>query len=170
MGYFREFDDEADRSEDLLGDQRAEHDAMDALERLGDRDSADGEEWVELGMQDVPVADLPDPEGISDARDFSKVTPEEMQAGLLRMEEMRPTIASGEGASKDYWAEVDQRLGLPFTAGYQKIYEAFYGDDAIKLTKVGDTYDITNGRHRIWLAQRMGIETLPARVTARRSG
>lgn len=125
-------------------------------------------EWVDRGILDVPVADLPDPEGIEGSADFQKLSAPEMKAGLDRLEEMKPTIASGKGASSDHWAEHDRQHGLDYAHGYQRVYEAFYGNDAIRVDKDGDRYDIVNGRHRVWLAKRMDINDLPARVIERR--
>lgn len=121
-------------------------------------------DWVDRGIVDVPVADLPEPEGVDDADDFKKVSPEEMQVGLTRLQEMKPVIDSGEGANTDYWREFDRQRGLAYPDGYQKVYESFYGHDAIRLNKDGDQYDIINGRHRIFMAKQMGIGTVPARV------
>lgn len=116
------------------------------------------------GIQEVDVRDLPYPEGISGADDFQKVSPDEMADGLRKLDLMKPYIESGEGASADYWADVDQRYGVAYPDGYQKVYESFYGDEPIRLTKVGDNYDIENGRHRIWIAKELGWQKIPARV------
>lgn len=41
----------------------------------------------------------------------------------------------------------------------------FYGEKAIRVTKVKGAYvSIDDGNHRVWLAKRMGIRTLPVRV------
>ena len=127
-------------------------------------DVAASSDWVDCGIQDVPVADLPAPEGVEDAGDFEKVSAEDMKAGLTRLQEMKPVIASGEGATPDYWREFDRQRGLAYPDGYQKVYESFYGQDAIRLDKDGDQYDIVNGRHRIFMAKQMGIDAVPARV------
>jgi hypothetical protein len=89
---------------------------------------------------------------------------DEMREGLNRLERMKPLIDSGAGASSDYWREFDQTQSLDYEHGYQRIYESFYGNDAIRLNKDGDQWDIVNGRHRIFLAQEMGIKTVPAHV------
>lgn len=120
--------------------------------------------WVDEGIQPVPVTELHTPEGIETAGDFHKVSKEEMRTGILRLQQMLPAIESGEGASGDYWAAYDRQHGLQYANGYQKVYEAFYGQDAIRVTFDGDKYDIVNGRHRVWLAQRMGIPHLPMRT------
>lgn len=120
--------------------------------------------WVNSGTNYVPTAELPDPQDISGENDFKKVPMTEMKAGLEKLQEMLPIVERGEGTSKDYWASFDTQKGLDYEHGYQRIYEAFYGDDAIRLNRNGNQYDIVNGRHRIWLAKRMGITNLPARV------
>lgn len=126
-------------------------------------------QWLQRGMVSVKMPSLPAPEGISSAADFSKVSESEMRAGLQRFQEMRPTIENGAGNNSDYWADQDRQRGLEYANGYQRIYDAFYGRDAIQVEKNGDNYDIINGRHRIWLAKQMGIDNLPMRVVEKES-
>jgi hypothetical protein len=124
--------------------------------------------WNDEGIKFVNVADLPEPEGISGSADFRKVPADEMRAGLAKLAEMRPQIENGTGATIDYWADRDRQLGLDYHGGYQRIYEAFFGADCIKVNQDADRYDVDNGRHRIWLAKRLGVEQLPMRVVRRR--
>lgn len=121
--------------------------------------------WIDDGIQSVPVRELPPPEGITSAADFQKVPETEMRAGIHRLQEMQSAIEGGAGASSDYWREFDITRGLEYANGYQRVYDAFFGMDAIKVTFDGEKYDIVNGRHRIWLAQEMGIDYLPMRVS-----
>ena len=122
---------------------------------------------VSQSVKIVNVPNLPAPEGISGSADFSKVSESDMRAGLQRLQEMRPVIERGDGSNSDYWADQDRQRGLGYTDGYQHIFDAFYGQDAIYVEKDGDHYDIINGRHRIWLAKQMGIDNLPMRVRER---
>lgn len=124
--------------------------------------------WVDEGVRFVSVADLPEPAGVSGGADFRKISEPEMRAGIEKLQEMRPVIESGLGASSDYWADYDRRRGMEYAGGYQRVYEAFYGDDCIKVNDDGGSYDIDNGRHRIWLAKRMGVGQLPMRVIKRK--
>lgn len=124
--------------------------------------------WVDEGVRFVSVADLPEPAGVSGSADFKKVSEPEMRAGIEKLQEMRPVIESGLGANSDYWADYDRRRGLEYVGGYQRVYEAFYGDDCIKVNDDGGSYDIDNGRHRIWLAKRMGVRQLPMRIIKRK--
>jgi len=137
----------------------AEHDAR-----------PDAEEWVDKGIVEVPVADLPDPEGITGEDDFQKVTEADMAAGLARLQEMQPAIRDGGGKSTDYWNGYDRAHDFDYEHGYQRIYDAFYGDDAIRLNCDAGEYEIVNGRHRIWLAKQNGQDSLPARVIERAAG
>lgn len=125
-------------------------------------------EWRDIGIVNVAVSDLPDPEGIEGSRDFQKLSMEEMELGLNRLQEIQTTIDRGEGHNSEHWAEVDRQKGIDFENGYQNIYEVFYSDQSkiknIRVNKLGETYQIENGRHRIWLAKRMGFKTLPMRV------
>ena len=165
MSWFRDSHDVTDDVEAQALEVRENLDALDALEEMSEQPGRS--EWVDAGVQEVPVADLPEPDDIRDENDFRKVSEGEMRAGLERLQEMRPAIESGEGSNSDYWARFDEQRGLDYEHGYRRIYDAFYGHDAIRLARDGDRYDIINGRHRIWLAQRMGIGTLPARVIER---
>jgi hypothetical protein len=123
--------------------------------------------WVDEGIKPVFVSELPPPDGIQGTEDFHKISEQEMKAGILRLQEMQPAIASGTGANSDYWAAYDTAHSLEYAVGYQRVYDAFYGNDAIKVNFDGEKYDIINGRHRIWLAQGMGIDFLPMRVTGK---
>lgn len=122
--------------------------------------------WMDSGIRGINPAQLPDPTEI-ETEGFSKVSEEMMRLGLQRLQEMRPLIESGVGASSDYWAEYDRTHGLDYEHGYQRVYESFYGSDAIRVNWDGTNYDIINGRHRVWLARRMGIDWLPVRVIER---
>ena len=92
---------------------------------------------------------------------------EHMQAGLKRLDEMLPMIKSGEGKDGDYWSDLDRVKGLDYQTGYRSVFDAFYGDDAIRVTFDKSNYDIVNGQHRIWLAKQMGIDSLPIRLVKR---
>lgn len=121
--------------------------------------------WVDAGILPISVHDLPPPEGINDAGNFKKISMERMTTGILRLQEMEPTIESGIGAKSDYWADYDAHNGLDYANGYQQVYDAFFGGGAIKVEFDGNKYDIINGRHRIWLAKKLDVNYLPMRVT-----
>lgn len=115
-------------------------------------------------IQDFAIAELPEPEGVSGTEDFTKYSSETLQSGIEKLQEMKPVIDNGTGNSSDYWYNYDQAQGLDVPNGYQIVYDSYYGDDHIRVEKDGDNYNIINGRHRIWLAKQMGVESLPMEV------
>jgi hypothetical protein len=125
-------------------------------------------QWVETRLHNFDLSILLSPEYIQGAGDFQKVKLDEMQDGLKKLQEMKPVIEQGVGNSKDYWSDIDKKKGLDYPNGYQRVYEAFYGAEPIRIIKDGDKYDITNGRHRIWAAKQLGIKTLPLVLVERK--
>lgn len=121
--------------------------------------------WVDEGIRQVAVNGFERPEGITGQGDFKKISMDEMRSGILRLQDMWPTIENGVGDNSDYWANYDKKHNLAYNNGYQRVFDAFFGMDAIKVTFDGERYDIVNGRHRIWLAKNMGIDYLPMRLT-----
>lgn len=120
--------------------------------------------WVEKGMQDVPVykIDISD-SPVKGVDDFKKVPHSEMVRGFHTLEtEVHPAVE--KGARNDDFRAMDQRRGLEYPQGSQKIYESFYGQDAIRLEKMGDSYKVINGYHRLYVANELKIPTVPARV------
>lgn len=123
--------------------------------------------WMNLGVQDVPldsidVGDSP----VHGSDDYRKVSEAEMRAGLERFNKVvRSNVAKGRGA--DYFRDLDASMGLSYPDGYLRLYEAFYGGDAIRLNRVGERYEVVNGYHRLRLARLLGWHTIPAHVTAR---
>jgi len=124
-------------------------------------------QWAETRVHNFDISNLL-PEGIQGSSDFKKVEFDEMQDGLKKLQEMKPIIAQGIGDNRDYWADIDKKKGLDYPNGYQRVYEAFYGTEPIRIVKDGDKYDITNGRHRIWAAKQLGIQTLPLVLVERK--
>ena len=116
-------------------------------------------------VQSVPVSqvNMDDTEHVKGPEDFHKTSYEEMVEGLHKLQEVvQPTVESGHGV--DYFRDLDQKLGLDYEHGYQRIYEAFYGDSAIRLEKTGHAYRVINGAHRLWAAKQLGIQNVPAWV------
>lgn len=130
--------------------------------------SLDSDQWVGTWTNNFDLSNLPSPEDIEGASDFRKVKFDEMKDGLSKLQEMKPIIEQGVGNSKDYWANIDNEKGLDYPNGYQRVYEAFYGNEPIRVIKNGNNYEITNGRHRIWSAKKLGIKTLPLMLVERK--
>lgn len=121
-------------------------------------------EWVNRGITDVPInsIDVRDTV-IKGESDFHKVTHDQMKDGVKKLESsVRPAVE--QGADGDYFSDLDQQKGLDYEHGYRRVYDAFYGNEPIRLDKDGDTYTVTNGYHRIFVAKELGIQTIPALV------
>jgi len=134
------------------------------INKINTRAKQGTNKWVNKGINNVKLSELPDVDGISGASDFKKVSMNEMKDGLQKLKHINNVMNQGNGNDSFYWSEFDKQKNLSYSDGYQRIYEAFYGGSAIKVTKDGNQYSITNGRHRIWLAKQLGIKLLPAIV------
>lgn len=112
----------------------------------------------------VPIAEI----DLSDSYvhspdDFHKISHAEMVAGIRTLEAVvRPAVEQGKDA--DYFSDLDAQQGLSDSQGYRRIYDAFYGQDAITLERAGNGYQVLNGFHRLYIARELGITSLPARV------
>ncbi|GAB1513539.1 hypothetical protein [Actinophytocola sp. KF-1] len=116
---------------------------------------------VVVDLADIDVSDS----GVAGPGSFQHVPFEEMRDGLLLLERVvLPEVRSGAGHAR--MRELDQltgRVGAPVS--HVRVYEAFFGDTCITLAPGPDgTLTVINGYHRIWLAGRLGIDRLPARV------
>ncbi len=65
-----------------------------------------------------------------------------------------------------YLTERDRQENLSGDRSYSATYRGFFSaGTAIKLTPLADgTFDLGNGRHRLWLLSRTGVGTVPARI------
>ena len=86
MFWFRDSQNATDDIQARALEARESLDALDAPE--GMLGQPEGSEWVDIGVQDIPVGDLPKPNDIHDDNDFYKVFENEMRAGLERLQEM----------------------------------------------------------------------------------
>ena len=125
-------------------------------------------QWIDTGMHDVPLEsiDVSD-SSVHSESGFQKVSHEEMVRGFQDLErEVRPAVE--QGADGEHFRSLDEQHGLDYQHGCHKVYEAFYGSDAIRLNKVGDSYEVVNGYHRLYVAEELGLDTVPARVIEQR--
>jgi len=116
-------------------------------------------------IQDIPLEQIDwEDVGRLDVDDYHKVTHEEIHQGLRKLEQVvRPAVQ--KGATADDFSRMDEAQGLDYANGYRRIYDAFYGqNECIVVEKVGDRYQVINGRHRLLLARELGLSSLPMRV------
>jgi hypothetical protein len=106
---------------------------------------------VLVGLDQIDTSDST----VRGPESFQHVPMGEMREGLLLLERVLAAIENG--ADRDELRRLD--------ATYLRVYDAFFGDTAIRLVRRPDgRYEVTNGYHRIWLARQLGIDELPARV------
>lgn len=119
------------------------------------------------GIQEIPLEQIDwEDVGALTAEEYHKVSPEEMQEGLRKLQEVvQPAVQ--QGATAEDFDRMDEAQGLDYAHGYRRIYDAFYGpSEAIAVEKVGERYRVLNGRHRLLLARELGVQALPMRVVA----
>ena len=116
-------------------------------------------------IRPVPLTEI----NVSDSHvhspaDFSKVSHDEMIEGFRKLEDLvQPSVE--RGWTGDDFSRLDAERGLDYEHGYHRIYDAFYGSDAIRLEHGADgQYTVVNGYHRLYVASEQGIAAVPARI------
>ena len=135
----------------------------------------DNQRTIEQGqITEVPVAALPDPEGVEGPQEFNHhITYEDAKLHTEQLNEVvLPWVHAG-AVGNDFKA-LDQALGRTNTHGlnqngYYETYRLFYGNAPIVVgrTTKGDL-DITGGRHRIYMAKALGLEQLPVHIAGKK--
>ncbi len=126
-------------------------------------------DWQELGIVDVALTqiDLGDSH-VHGPDDFKKVPVDAMINGLQKLEStVRPAVEKGRDS--DYFSDLDAQQGLDYQDGYRCVYDAFYGDEPIRLEQMNNRYQVVNGYHRLFAAQQLGLTTIPASVIAQQA-
>lgn len=138
-------------------------------EKTSDTQNTNNMEWEEKGIVDVPVEKINVSDSqVNDSTDFHKVSEEEMLLGFEKLQnEIHPAVK--DGARGDDFSELDRRLGLDYEHGYRRVYDAFYGNEPIRLEKDGNEFSVVNGYHRLSVAKKLGIESIPASVIERKN-
>jgi hypothetical protein len=119
-------------------------------------------------VYDVRISQINSPE-INSPEDFRTGSYEGLRQDLERLQELKPHIEAGHGEqTADAWDQ-QRRLGhyaeQGYVRGYTDAYETYYRADPVALSINEDgRYEILDGRHRVYLAREIGLETMPARV------
>ncbi len=122
-------------------------------------------DWVDRGIVDVPVAQLPDAPDIQRPEDFKKISFEDAIEGVDRLPQIQQEMQAGK--TLDDFRQEDLDNGIQGNGGKAGYYQLFYGSSPIRVDKVGEDYTVIDGRHRIAAARLRGLETLPAHVVER---
>jgi hypothetical protein len=116
------------------------------------------------GVEAVPLTDVD--EAIDADLPFEKVPRADMVAGIERLESVvRPAVE--QGADGEYFSWLDATRSLDYERGDRRVYDAFYGDTAIRLERAGGRYRVVNGRHRLLVARELGLRSIVARIVGR---
>lgn len=107
---------------------------------------------------------------------WDKISPAEVRQGFDALERLRGALdldALNQGSfrhERDCLESLrDEEDQSRFNADDLGWFDTFFGGDRIKVDVVNEGFDVTNGRHRLWMAQQCGIDSLPAYV-ARKKG
>ncbi|MCW3488671.1 hypothetical protein [Dethiobacter alkaliphilus] len=128
-----------------------------AGESLTDFKLPDGYRWVSLG--EINLDEIP--EDLS----FQKTSSDEMKDGFsILQKDVLPALREDPSRDSGYFGERDREAGKDYQNGHQRVYDAFFGHDHIRLERWqgDDVYSITNGRHRIAVARELGWSVIPA--------
>lgn len=121
------------------------------------------------GFALVPVSLIHDCDPISGPESFDKgqdLPTLKWSAGAL-LDVVLPAMRGGDPLAT--LRERDQREGLSGDRTYARSYSGFFSDTALKVTYLGpEGFDLTNGRHRLWLFKRMGATEIPVRIVGAR--
>jgi hypothetical protein len=118
-----------------------------------------GYRWV--GLDEVNLKEIPD------NMKFEKIDSQEMKTGLCTLQQkVLPSIQEKPERDSGYFNDIDRKADREYQHGQQRVYDAFFGQDHIRLERLeGDPcYSITNGRHRIKIAQELGWDAIPAKT------
>lgn len=110
----------------------------------------------------VPLSAIDDSDSkIVDASDFGKgYSPQDLRwAHNAFIDVVLPTLS--HGGSIDELRARDAAEGRAGVRSYADTYSGFLGDSAIRIN--GDM-TVSNGYHRIWVAKRMGLDSVPVRI------
>lgn len=120
------------------------------------------------GYASVPLAliDASTNSTVTGRGSFGKgYSPEDLSWAYTTLrEQVLPAMSAGHGL--DYFQARDQAEGRMGARSYTDTFLGFFGDNnAIRLERQADgTFRVGNGFHRIWVAQQLGLDTIPAKI------
>ncbi len=100
--------------------------------------------------------------------DFRKVSYAQMVDGIAKLDAVvRPLVQ--KGATAEDFTAMDAAQGLDYESGYRRVFDAFYGSrgELVRVEWDGQAWSVSGGAHRIFVAQRQGLATLPVEVVMR---
>lgn len=126
------------------------------------------ESLAKRGFRDVPV-DLIDTSDspVKSPDDFRKGTSYPIIAKECRdlNDIVRPAVKRGAGP--DHFRDLDMSRRSHTNTRLQDVYTWFFGQRPVRLVYQNGRYTVENGYHRIFVATRLGLRTIPAVVVER---
>lgn len=104
-----------------------------------------------------------------DELDWGGISPETAKASFQVLEQMRPFLDrknlfedKNRYACREKLSELRDENGEPrFGERDLRFFDLYFGNDRIKVDRLENGFDITNGRHRLFMAKRQGVSELP---------
>lgn len=127
--------------------------------------------FAEKGMVSIGVDDIPDEEiGLLTKEDFRKYSYDEMLEGARCFDrDVRPAVETGSG--RDYFQAKDRETGSDYEHGLERLYDAYFGSEPIRVTRLSSgRLEVTNGRHRLFVAKQAGVRTVPVSLVEETGG
>jgi hypothetical protein len=117
------------------------------------------------GASMVPIDSIIDDGSITGPADFTKgYSIDDLSVAFeMLLDVVLPAIALGK--DYDYFQERDAAANRYGTRSLSDTFSGFFRDSAIVLVRQSDgRFSVANGKHRVWLARRLGIISIPARI------
>ena len=118
------------------------------------------------GFQWIQISEI-NPRDLIDGYNAQKMRTILSEGWIKKMEEVvLPALHADPTRNKQFFQRIDQSKGLNYPDGFQKIFERFFGDEHIVLSKIPGTgnYCVINGIHRIAAAKQSGWNAIPAKI------
>jgi hypothetical protein len=107
---------------------------------------------------------------VQDQAAYEKVPYQEMRRGFDALRnDLLPALSGDNLGAAEVFARRDAEAGVSYEHGLQRVYDAFFGNDPIYLSRGADTElcTVTSGRHRIKAAIDAGWTAVPVKTGAR---
>jgi hypothetical protein len=113
----------------------------------------------------VSVSSVRDSDPVQSRSEFERVSYEQVEWGIDRLKSVvEPAVGMGKGL--EYFEARDRAEGLSGERSNAGVFRWFYGENTAMKVRTGSdgTGELINGRHRLFVARRMGIDSLPMDV------
>jgi hypothetical protein len=104
---------------------------------------------------------------------WKKISPDVVRLTLRTLEQLRPYLKNSKiPTERESWVWRERLATLTDSTGKAifneqdlRVFDLYFGADHIRVEKIGDRFSVTNGRHRLWMAQQERVQALPVFIT-----